>query len=148
MVLGGNGYTFRSPLVHIDGTLYSGRYISVVLRGVALLFIRAVRNVGFQQNNARLYVAGIVLTFLNTENVQSLPWPSSFLDISTIEKVWSMVAEQQSRHHVPVTTVSELGHRVKGAWVAIPLYVVQTLLDSMPRHVCAIISVRGDCSAY
>lgn len=53
MVWGAIGYTSRSPLVRIDATLNSSRYISDVLRPVALPFIRALRNPTFQQDNAR-----------------------------------------------------------------------------------------------
>ncbi|GFX38715.1 transposable element Tcb1 transposase [Trichonephila clavipes] len=40
MVWGSIGYTSRLPLVRIDGTFNSARYISDVLRPLALLFIR------------------------------------------------------------------------------------------------------------
>ncbi|GFV97921.1 uncharacterized protein TNCV_5069611 [Trichonephila clavipes] len=51
MVWGAIGYTSRSPLVLIDGTLNSARYISGVLRPVALHFLRALKNRTFQQDN-------------------------------------------------------------------------------------------------
>ncbi|GFV73904.1 transposable element Tcb1 transposase [Trichonephila clavipes] len=48
MVWGAIGYTSRSPLVRIDGTLNSARYISGVLRPMALPFIRVLRNATFK----------------------------------------------------------------------------------------------------
>ncbi|GFU98551.1 hypothetical protein TNCV_3653821 [Trichonephila clavipes] len=42
------GYTSRSPLVCIDVTLNIARYISEMLRPVALPFIRVLRNPTFQ----------------------------------------------------------------------------------------------------
>ncbi|GFW17260.1 transposable element Tcb1 transposase [Trichonephila clavipes] len=86
MVWSGIGYTSRSPLVHIDHALDSAGYISGVLRPVALPFIRV-------QNNACPHVAGIVRTFLDTENDWWLPCPSRSPDLSPTENVWSMVAE-------------------------------------------------------
>ncbi|GFV40757.1 hypothetical protein TNCV_3768041 [Trichonephila clavipes] len=59
--------------IGIDGTLNSARYISGVLRPVALLFNQAQRNRTFQKNNARSHVAGIVRTFSDMENVRLLP---------------------------------------------------------------------------
>ncbi|GFY05869.1 hypothetical protein TNCV_4405361 [Trichonephila clavipes] len=57
----------------------------------------------------------IVQTFLNTKNVRMLPWPAHSPDLSSIQKVWSMVVERQARHHTPATTVHELCHRVQAA---------------------------------
>ncbi|GFY36063.1 transposable element Tcb1 transposase [Trichonephila clavipes] len=52
MVWDAIGYKSQSPLSRIDGTLNRARYISGVLRPVALPFIRALRNLTFQQDNA------------------------------------------------------------------------------------------------
>ncbi|GFW16538.1 uncharacterized protein TNCV_2351621 [Trichonephila clavipes] len=103
---GAIGYTSRSPLVRIARTLNRALYISGVLRPVALPFIRALRNLTFQQDNARPHVAG-----LDTENVQLLSWPARSPDLSPIETVWSMVFDRLARHHTPLTTVDELWHR-------------------------------------
>ncbi|GFT79648.1 transposable element Tcb1 transposase [Trichonephila clavipes] len=70
------GCMSRSPLVRTHGTLNSARFISGVLRPVALPFIRALRNPMFQQDNKRPHFAIIVRTFRDTENVQLLPWPA------------------------------------------------------------------------
>ncbi|GFT50418.1 uncharacterized protein TNCV_1004201 [Trichonephila clavipes] len=72
VVWGAIRYTSRSSLVRIDGTLNSARYISSVLRPVVLSFIRVLRNPTFKQDNTRSQVAGIVRTFLDTENVRLL----------------------------------------------------------------------------
>ncbi|GFT93309.1 uncharacterized protein TNCV_904611 [Trichonephila clavipes] len=68
------------------------------------------------QDNARPHVAGIVRTFLDTENVRLFPLPARSPDFSPIENVWSMVAERLARHHTAVTTVDELWHLVEVAW--------------------------------
>ncbi|GFU60896.1 uncharacterized protein TNCV_3372261 [Trichonephila clavipes] len=64
------GCTFRSPLVRIDGTLNSERYISGVLRPLALYFIQALRNHTFQKDNARPHVTCILRTFFDMEYVR------------------------------------------------------------------------------
>ncbi|GFY01869.1 transposable element Tcb1 transposase [Trichonephila clavipes] len=78
MVWDANGYTSLSPLVR---TLNSARYISSVLRPVALHFIRALRNPTIQ------HVICIVRIFLDTENVQLFPLPARSPDLSPIENV-------------------------------------------------------------
>ncbi|UYV79950.1 hypothetical protein LAZ67_18001174 [Cordylochernes scorpioides] len=75
------------------------RYIHDVSRPVAVNFIRGLRNPTFQQDNARLRVAGIVRIFLHKENIQLVPRSARSPDLSPIENVWSMVAERQARYH-------------------------------------------------
>ncbi|GFX98549.1 hypothetical protein TNCV_1501271 [Trichonephila clavipes] len=75
-----------SPRIRIDHTLNSVRYISRVLRPVALSFIRTLLNRTLQQNRVRAHVAGIVHTFLDTENVRLLPWPARSPDLSPTAK--------------------------------------------------------------
>ncbi|GFS96953.1 transposable element Tcb1 transposase [Trichonephila clavipes] len=50
MVWDAFGYSSRSPLVFIDCTLNSARYISGALQPVALPFIRALRNRTYQHS--------------------------------------------------------------------------------------------------
>ncbi|PRD27111.1 UNVERIFIED_CONTAM: hypothetical protein NCL1_36258 [Trichonephila clavipes] len=88
MVWGAIGYTSRSPLVRINGTLNSARYIS----------------------------GGLRLTILDTENDGLLPSPVRSPDISPTENVLSMVAERLARHHMRVTTVDEVWYRAEAAW--------------------------------
>ncbi|GFY01235.1 hypothetical protein TNCV_5077021 [Trichonephila clavipes] len=64
IVLGAIGYMSRSPLVRIDGSLNSVRYISNVVRPV----IRVLRNPIFKQDNARPHV---LRTYLDSENIPS-----------------------------------------------------------------------------
>ncbi|GFY36576.1 uncharacterized protein TNCV_27811 [Trichonephila clavipes] len=81
IVWGAIGYTSRSPVVHIDGTLNSTRYISSVLQPMTLPLILALRNPTFQQDNARADVAGIIQTLLDTIGVPLLPWPTRSPDL-------------------------------------------------------------------
>ncbi|GFS65329.1 hypothetical protein TNCV_2451521 [Trichonephila clavipes] len=93
----------------------------------------------FQQDNARSHVVGIVRTFLDTEHVRLSSWPVRSPDVSPMEMFWSMFAERLARHHIPVTTVDELYHRVEAAWASVPVHANQTLSNSMPRRISAVI---------
>ena len=70
------GYTTRAFLVRIDSNLNADRYISNILGPVVMPYLRGLPNVLFQQDNARPHAARRVLTFLNTQDVRWLPWPS------------------------------------------------------------------------
>ncbi|GFT22461.1 transposable element Tcb1 transposase [Trichonephila clavipes] len=126
MVWGAIEYTSRSLLARIDGVLNNARYISGVVRPMALLFIRALRNPTLPQDNAQPHVESIIRTFLDTENFRLLNWPARSLNLLQIEYVWSMVAEQLTRHHTPVTTVDELLYLIEAAWTSLSLYLYMT----------------------
>ncbi|GFT53080.1 hypothetical protein TNCV_4232201 [Trichonephila clavipes] len=82
-----------------------------------------------------MQVTDVVQIFLDMANVRLLPWPAHSPDLSPIETVWCMVAERQAHHHTLVTTVDELGHRVEAPWASVPVHAIQSLFDSMPRHI-------------
>ncbi|GFS57823.1 hypothetical protein TNCV_2909181 [Trichonephila clavipes] len=57
-----------------------------------------------------------------------------------------MVAERLAHNHTRATTVDELWHRVEAAWAFVLLHAIQSLFDSMPRRINAVITARGGCS--
>ncbi|GFT13655.1 transposable element Tcb1 transposase [Trichonephila clavipes] len=134
----------RDPMTGLN----SARYISGVLRPLALTFIRVLQNPTFKLDNARPHVAGIVRTFLDTENVRLLPWTARLPDLSPIKNIWSMVAMRLDRHHTPVATVDELWYLVEAARSSVPVHAVQSLFDSMPRRISAVITARGGRFGY
>ena len=103
-------------------------------------FFQALRKAIFQQDNAQFHIAGIVWTFLDTENVWLLPWTTPSTYLSSIENIWSMVAERLVRYHTPVTTVDELRHLVENVWATVPVHAIQSQYNSMPRCITAVIA--------
>ncbi|GFV18736.1 transposable element Tcb1 transposase [Trichonephila clavipes] len=67
----------RSPLVPIDGTLNSTRYISSVLRPI----VQGLHNPTFPQNMAQPHVTSIVWTLLDMDNVRLFLWPARSPDL-------------------------------------------------------------------
>ncbi|GFV58323.1 odorant receptor [Trichonephila clavipes] len=48
--------------------------------------------------------------------------------------------------YISVTTVDEQWHRVEASWASVPLHAIQSLFDSIPRRISAVILARGGCS--
>ncbi|GFW16323.1 transposable element Tcb1 transposase [Trichonephila clavipes] len=94
MVWGGILYHSRTPLVRIAGTLSSQRYISEVLEQVVLPYLQGLATAIFQQDNARPHVARIVQRFFVNQQIEFLPCPARYPDLSPIENMWSMVAQR------------------------------------------------------
>lgn len=148
MVWGGIGYHSRTPLVRIAGTLNSQRYISEVLEPVVLPYLQGLPTAIFQQDNARPHVARIVQEFFVNRQIELLPWPARSPDLSPIENMWSMVAQRLTQITPPAVTPDQLWQRVEAAWSAVPQEHIQSLFESMPRRVAAVISNNGGYSGY
>ncbi|GFT25928.1 transposable element Tcb1 transposase [Trichonephila clavipes] len=80
--------------------------------------------------------------------IELLPWPARSPDLSPIEYIWSMVAQRLTHITPPVATPDQLWQRVEAAWSAVPKEHIQSLFESMPRRVAAVISNNGGYSGY
>ncbi|GFX38507.1 transposable element Tcb1 transposase [Trichonephila clavipes] len=148
MVWGGIGYHSRTPLVRIASTLNSQRYISEVLEPVVLPYLQGLVTAIFQQDNARPHVARIVQRFFVNHQIELLPWPAHSPDFSPIENMWSMVTQRLTQITPPAVTPDQLWQRVDVAWSAVPQEHIQSLFESMPRRVAAVIFNNGGYSGY
>ncbi|GFU87477.1 transposable element Tcb1 transposase [Trichonephila clavipes] len=148
MVWGGIGYHSRTLLVRITGTLNSQRHISEVLEPVVLPYLQGLATAIFQQDNARSHVARIVQRFFVNHKIELLPWPARSPDLSPIENMWSMFAQRLTQITPPAATPDQLWQCVEAVWSAVPQEHIQSLFESMPRRVAAVISNNGSYSGY
>ena len=123
--------------------LSSNRCSSEVLQPQAVAFLQSLPGAIFQQDNARHHIARIFQSFFVTRQVQPLPWPAYFLDMSPIEYVWDFVGRRLARDPRPVASADELWVRIRTIWNALPQADIQNLFDSMPRRVATLIADRG-----
>ncbi|GFV44177.1 transposable element Tcb1 transposase [Trichonephila clavipes] len=145
---GGIGYHSCTPLVSIAGTLNSQHYISEVLEPVVLPYLQCFSTAIFQQGNARPHVERIVQMFFVNHQIELLLWPARSPDLSPIENMWSMGAQQLTQITTPSETPDQLWQRVEAAWSAITQEHIQSIFESMPRRVVAVISNNGGYTGY
>ncbi|GFS49696.1 transposable element Tcb1 transposase [Trichonephila clavipes] len=77
---------------------------------MVLSYIQCSPSALFQQHNARPHVAHNVQEFFFTHQIELLPWPACSLDLSPIEYMWSMLAQQLARNTPPVVTSDQLSN--------------------------------------
>ncbi|GFV09449.1 transposable element Tcb1 transposase [Trichonephila clavipes] len=128
--------------------LNSQRNIIEVLEPVVFPYLQGLAIAIFQEDNARPHVARIVQRFFVNHQIELLPWPARSPDLSPIENMWSMVAQRLTQITPPAATPDQLWQRVEAAWSAVPQEHIQSLFESMPRRVAAVISNNGGYSGY
>ncbi|GFT33763.1 transposable element Tcb1 transposase [Trichonephila clavipes] len=84
----------------------------------------------------------------NQTTIELLPWPARSLDLSPIENMWSMVAQRLTQITPPAATPDQLWQRVEAAWSVVPQEHIQSLFESVPRRMVAVISNIGGYSGY
>ncbi|GFY13710.1 transposable element Tcb1 transposase [Trichonephila clavipes] len=80
--------------------------------------------------------------------IELLPWLARSPDLSPIEIMCYMVAERLTQITLPAATPDKLWQRVEAAWSAVTQEHIQSLFESMPRGVAAVISNNGGYSSY
>ncbi|GFT57198.1 transposable element Tcb1 transposase [Trichonephila clavipes] len=148
MVWGGIGYHSCTPLVRIAGTINSQRYISNVLEPVVLPYLQGLVTAIFQKDNARLHGARIVQRFFVNHQIELLPWPVRSPGLSPVENMRYTAAERLTQITPPAATPDQLWQRVEAAWSAVPQEHIQSIFESMPRRVAAVISNNCGYSGY
>ncbi|GFW82172.1 transposable element Tcb1 transposase [Trichonephila clavipes] len=93
-------------------------------------------------------MARIVQRFFVNHEIELLPCPARFLNLSPIENMWSMVAQRLTQITLPATTPDQLWQHVEAACSAVPQEHLQSLFESMPRRVAAMISINGGYFGY
>ncbi|GFV77600.1 transposable element Tcb1 transposase [Trichonephila clavipes] len=99
-------------------------------------------------DNARPHVARIVQRFFVNQQIELLPWLARSPVLSPIENMSSMVAQRLTQITPPAATPDQLWQRVEVAGSAVPQEHIQSLFESMPRRVAAVISNNGGYSGY
>uniref|UniRef100_A0A8R1HRX9 Transposable element Tcb1 transposase n=2 Tax=Caenorhabditis japonica TaxID=281687 RepID=A0A8R1HRX9_CAEJA len=110
----------------------------------------ALRNVGrayvFQQDNDPKHTSLHVRNWFHCRRVDVLDWPSQSPDLNPIEHLWEEL--ERRLKGVRATNVDQKFSQLEAAWKTIPLSVVDTLLDSMPRRCQAVIDAKGFATKY
>ena len=84
-------------------------------------------------DGATCHSAHETTVFLANKNVQVLEdWPSNSPDLNPIENLWDFM-EHKLKNRV-CTTNDELWHQIQSVWDNIPMSLIRTLYESMPKR--------------
>ncbi|GFU69121.1 transposable element Tc1 transposase [Trichonephila clavipes] len=110
-VLIGSRSSFLTNTASICGTMMA-EFVSGTMPPQDLPFLQGLPGAVFQQDNARPHVAKTLKSYLDSQQVQLLPWPAFSPDMSPIEHVWDIVGRRLARDLPPVVSTDELWLRI------------------------------------
>jgi len=137
----------KSPLIAIDGTMNSERYIGL-LRDEFFTWVRSscVKFTSFQQDNASCHVSKRARSFFETENIRIIDWPANSPDLNPIEIVWSILKERVRKRNP--TTKDQLKLVAIEEWAQIPQKVIAKTINSLPKRCTQVLERLGKKCDY
>ena len=152
------------PIAFIRGTVNQDVYINVLsemfIPFIDTLAADGLTNVVFQQDNARPHTSKKTKQFLDAamrnHGFSVMCWPANSPDMNLIEQLWAHLKLELHRRYPdtrhlqgsPERIRTVLRERLMEIWWAIGEDVLNSLIDSMPRRVRALIAAGGWYTEY
>ncbi|GMF33884.1 unnamed protein product [Phytophthora fragariaefolia] len=102
----------------------------------------------FQQDNASIHTSARTKDFFADQEVKVLDWPSNSPDLNPIENLWSIMSRRVYRNGRQFDRVSDLKAALFDSWNCIPLAMLDSLIESMPRRCLEVVAKRGNRTHY
>jgi transposase len=151
MVWGCMGWNGVGKLVEVQGAMKSQQYCDIMNIGVVESFekleIPKEERV-FQQDNDPKHTSKMASQWFEDNNIQVLVWPSQSPDLNPIEHLWMHLKRALQKYPTSPKGVHELWDRLEMEWNGITAETCQTLIESMPRRIKAVIKAKGGHTKY
>ena len=151
MVWGCMGWNGVGLLVEVQGKMDAEQYCNILDEGMVESFEKLDMAEGewyFQQDNNPKHTSQRAKEWFSDNNIQVLEWPAQSPDLNPIEHLWHHLKSQLQQYETPPKGVHELWERVEKEWNEISPEVCQTLIESMPRRIKAVIKANGGHTKY
>lgn len=136
-------------ICRIEGIMVKEHYRDILLEflepSVAQLFDG--KDYLFQHDNDPKHTSHLVKDFLRDEKVPWIDdWPGQSPDLNPIENLWSILNERLKNRRCK--NLEELYTVIEAGWNQLPVNILTTLVDSMPRRLEAVIKNNGYPTKY
>jgi transposase len=151
MVWGCMGWNGVGKLVEVEGKMDAQQYCEILDEGMMESFEKLGMKEGeryFQQDNDPKHTSKLATTWFSDNDIIVTHWPAQSPDLNPIEHLWFYIKRKLLEYEVPPKGIHELWERVAKEWNEIPPEVCQSLIESMPRRVAAVIKAKGGHTKY
>lgn len=133
----------------VDGIVNTDKYIGILQDHLLPSIPRLQTSYGeytFQQDAAACHTSRKSKSWIATNNIPILDWPSSNPDLSPIETLWGRMKKELRKS--PARTKPELKDKLSAIWNSFTPEFCQTLVNSMPKRILEVIASKGDATKY
>jgi len=152
MVWGCFTWDCLGPLIRLEGTVNSQRYIEEVLEEHLVPFMESfgeeIDEYQFQQDNAPIHKSKMTMTFFENSEINVMKWPGQSPDLNPIEHLWDELERSIRKREPPPRNESELAVFLQEEWEKIPTSIYQNLILSMGNRVKAVIKAKDYATKY
>lgn len=135
----------------ILGTMNSDVYISILNEEyleTLNYYELEVDETYFQHDNDPKHRSKKTQKWLSDNNIDVLQWPSQSPDLNPIENLWFQVKARLARYPTIPSSSHELWERFVKEWREIPVERCQSLVESMPNRIRAVLKAKGGYIKY
>ncbi|GFW01882.1 transposable element Tcb2 transposase [Trichonephila clavipes] len=140
------------PLMHLDVTLTGDRYVSILSDHLhPLMSTVHAHGLGeLQQDNATPHTSRIATEWLleHSSEYKHFHWPLKSPGMNIIEYIWDVLQSAVQKRSLHSLTPTHLWTAQQDSWCQLPPPLLQTLIESIPRHVVALLHTRGGPTRY
>ncbi|KAJ8876176.1 hypothetical protein PR048_024085 [Dryococelus australis] len=132
------------PLVFVRGSMNTEAYCNILDNEMLPTLWRVYRMdpCYFQDDNARYHVSRATMQWYADNNVRRLDWPAQSPDLNPIEHIWDELDRRVRARQARPKSIAQLVEWLQEEWRRIPVDVLQTLVESMPDRVAAVLAAR------
>jgi len=140
------------PLIALDGSMNSEKYIKMLETTVVPLIVEAFQDQGvkmvFMQDNAPCHKAKSVVDFLDQNFVETLDWPPQSPDMNPIENLWAIIKQRRQKKFGFPNTKKEIIDQIFSVWEDISEELTSSLAESVIRRLHAVLAAQGGNTKY
>lgn len=149
MVWAGFCYKSKTPICFITNKMNGTGYIDL-LDNVLLTYLDEFDepDVIFQQDNAPIHTAGLVLDWFKEKNIDIMKWPALSPDLNPIENIWGIMSNRIYSNGRQYESLQQLKCEINRTWAEISKSELENLINSMPKRMEEVVRNSGAHTHY
>ena len=151
MVWGCMGWNGVGKLVEVEGKMDSKQYVEILdenLDQCMDILGLSKEDMMFQQDNDPKHTSKLAKNWFKEHQIYTMEWPAQSPDINPIEHLWGTLKSKLHTYEEHPKGVWGLWERLCAEWNNIDKKECQTLIESMPRRLEAVVKAKGGHTKY